>query len=169
MRLVQIWTRLEPNSSPGLCPGSTDTIHSFELKDQGNLITEEALSTSAIEGELLDRDSIRSSVARRLGLPISRALFLGQYFRSLSDIHLRERQLKVLKKMLKCYPEEFQGGLTNRKYAAMAKVSPETAKRDLKEMVDKGVIIPGTAGGRSVHYLLNRIPGKSHGKSITCE
>ena len=36
-------------------------------------------------------------------------------------------------------------------------------------MVDKGVIIPGTAGGRSVHYLLNRIPGMSHGKSITCE
>ena len=30
---------------------------SFEIKDQGDLITEEALSTSAIEGESPDRDS----------------------------------------------------------------------------------------------------------------
>ncbi|MCK5735666.1 MAG: Fic family protein, partial [Spirochaetaceae bacterium] len=73
---------------------------------------------------------------------ISKALFLGQYFISLSDIHLRDRQLKVLKKMLERYPEEFQGGLTNRKYVVITKVSSETAKRDLKEMVDKGVIIP---------------------------
>ena len=78
---------------------------------------------------------------------ISKTIFLGRYYRSLSDIHLRERQLKVLKKMLDRYPEEFQGGLTNRKYVAMTNVSSETAKRDLKEMLDKGLIIPGTAGG----------------------
>lgn len=97
---------------------------------------------------------------------ISKALFLGRYYRSLSDIHLRERQLKVLKKMLDRYPEEFQGGLTNRKYVAITNVSSETAKRDLKEMLDKGLIIPGTAGGRSVKYRLNRTPGQSSDKSI---
>lgn len=33
------------------------------------ILTEEALTTSEIEGELFRRDSVRSSVARRLGLP----------------------------------------------------------------------------------------------------
>jgi Fic family protein len=90
---------------------------------------------------------------------ISRTLFIGKYFRNISDIHLRERQLKVLKKMLEFYPEDFKGGLTNRKYVAMTRVSPETAKRDLKEMLDKGVLIRGNGKGRSVNYRLNRTPG----------
>ncbi len=36
---------------------------------QVDILTEEALTTSAIEGERLNRDSVRSSVARHLGLP----------------------------------------------------------------------------------------------------
>jgi len=35
---------------------------------QAEILTEEALKTSAIEGEILNRDSVRSSVARHLGL-----------------------------------------------------------------------------------------------------
>ncbi len=35
---------------------------------QAEILTEEAMQTSAIEGELLSRDSVRSSVARHLGL-----------------------------------------------------------------------------------------------------
>lgn len=36
---------------------------------QAEILTEEAVKTSAIEGEVLNRDSVRSSVARHLGLP----------------------------------------------------------------------------------------------------
>lgn len=36
---------------------------------QATALTEEALTTAAIEGDVLDRDSVRSSVARRLGVP----------------------------------------------------------------------------------------------------
>jgi len=36
---------------------------------QATILTEEAVTTSAIEGERLNRDSVRSSVARHLGLP----------------------------------------------------------------------------------------------------
>ena len=36
---------------------------------QAEILTEEAVKTAAIEGEILNRDSVRSSVARRLGLP----------------------------------------------------------------------------------------------------
>lgn len=41
----------------------------FALKLEADLICEEALTTAAIEGESLSRDHVRSSVARRLGLP----------------------------------------------------------------------------------------------------
>ena len=36
---------------------------------QAEVLTEEAVKTSAIEGEVLNRDAVRSSVARHLGLP----------------------------------------------------------------------------------------------------
>lgn len=43
----------------------------FELGEQAqaDILTEEAIQTSAIEGERLNRESVRSSVARHLGLP----------------------------------------------------------------------------------------------------
>jgi len=39
------------------------------LEAQAAILTEEAIKTSAIEGQVLDLNSLRSSVARRLGLP----------------------------------------------------------------------------------------------------
>lgn len=41
----------------------------WDSEAQAAILTEEALTTSAIEGERLNRDSVRSSVARHLGLP----------------------------------------------------------------------------------------------------
>ena len=43
----------------------------FGLHVQSELLTEEAFTTAAIEGEKLDRSAVRSSVARRLGLPVA--------------------------------------------------------------------------------------------------
>lgn len=45
----------------------------FELEGQAqaDVLTEEAIKTSAIEGERLNRDWVRSSVARHLGLPVA--------------------------------------------------------------------------------------------------
>ena len=41
----------------------------FSREAQADILTEEVVTTSAIEGERLNRDSVRSSVARHLGLP----------------------------------------------------------------------------------------------------
>lgn len=43
----------------------------LEGQAQADVLTEEAIKTSAIEGERLNRDSVRSSVARHLGLPVA--------------------------------------------------------------------------------------------------
>src|SRR5271163_779858 len=44
----------------------------FQLRAEAvlNTLTEEVLKSSEIEGETLDRDQVRSSIARRLGLDI---------------------------------------------------------------------------------------------------
>jgi len=45
----------------------------FELKNQANLeiLTQDVLNSTKIEGEILDKDQVRSSIARRLGLEVS--------------------------------------------------------------------------------------------------
>jgi Fic family protein len=49
----------------------------FELQKEAMLqtLTEEVIKTSEIEGEILDRDQVRSSIARRLGLDIAGSVF----------------------------------------------------------------------------------------------
>jgi Fic family protein len=45
----------------------------FELQNEANLeiLTQEIIKSTEIEGEFLDRDQVRSSIARKLGLEIA--------------------------------------------------------------------------------------------------
>ena len=67
---------------------------------------------------------------------------------------LNARQKKVINRLLDAGPEGFEGGLTNRKYKGMTKVSPETAKRDIADLMKKGILVRRAAGGRSISYDL---------------
>jgi Fic family protein len=71
----QIQTRLsEARKSQGLLLGKAEMIGLEGLQPHiRDSLTQEALTTSAIEGEKLDPESVRSSVARRLGLGTSGA------------------------------------------------------------------------------------------------
>ena len=48
---------------------STVASLGFPLESQAEILAEETVKTAAIEGEQLDARAVRSSVARRLGLP----------------------------------------------------------------------------------------------------
>lgn len=61
-----------------------------------------------------------------------------------------DRQRLVLTRML----GNWEGWLTTSKYATMAKCSSDTALRDVKELVEWGVLGRNEAGGRSVSYRL---------------
>ena len=61
---------------------------------------------------------------------------------------LNERQVKVLNRLL----DGFDGKLTNRKWAAIAKCSPDTALRDIHDLLTRGVLSKTGAGGRSTSY-----------------
>jgi Fic family protein len=67
---------------------------------------------------------------------------------------LNERQLKLVNRLL----DGFEGKLTSSKWAAIAKCSPDTALRDITDLLARGVLRKSDAGGRSTSYELNDLP-----------
>ena len=68
---------------------------------------------------------------------------------------LNERQVKLVNRLL----DGFEGKLTSSKWAAIAKCSPDTALRDITDLLAHGVLRKSNAGGRSTSYELNHSPG----------
>lgn len=64
---------------------------------------------------------------------------------------LNERQVKLLNRLL----DGFEGKLNSSKWAAIAKCSPDTALRDINDLLARGALRKSTAGGRSTNYELN--------------
>lgn len=81
-----------------------------------------------------------------------KASFWGRW----SGTSMNERQVRMLNKML----DGFEGNVTNRKWAAINHCSPDTALRDIKELVERGVLLSAGAGGRSTHYVLGAMQDK---------
>lgn len=63
-----------------------------------------------------------------------------------------ERQLKLINRLL----DGFEGKLSSSKWASIAKCSPDTALRDINELLTRGVLRKTASGGRSTGYELNR-------------
>lgn len=61
-----------------------------------------------------------------------------------------ERQQIMLNKLM----DNFEGNLNTSKWAKMAKTSPDTALRDITDLINKGILIKADSGGRSTHYIL---------------
>jgi len=60
----------------------------------------------------------------------------------------------VVNRLLEAGPGGFEGGLTNRKYRGITKTTRETAKRDMADLVAKGILMKNPGGGRSSNYDL---------------
>ena len=62
----------------------------FELQNEANLeiLTIEIVKSTEIEGELLDREQVRSSIARRLGLDISGLVYSERNVDGMVDLML---------------------------------------------------------------------------------
>lgn len=87
---------------------------------------------------------------------IKKALMLAKFWRVFRDTSFNNRQKKIIEKLLEFEPQGFEGGLTNRKYVSITKISPETAKRDLADLEEKGVLKRNESKGRSTSYRLNK-------------
>ena len=63
---------------------------------------------------------------------------------------MNERQLKLLNRLL----DGFEGKLTSSKWAVIAKCSPDTALRDINQLLALGALKKSPGGGRSTGYEL---------------
>jgi len=63
---------------------------------------------------------------------------------------VNERQRLVINRLL----DDFQGFLSTSKYAKLAKCSTDTALRDLKDLLDRKILVQNPGGGRSTSYRL---------------
>jgi Fic family protein len=72
----------------------------------------------------------------------------------LKGVSLNDRQLQMIERLL----DGFEGKLTAAKWATMTKSSPDTALRDLNDLIAKGVVQRDPVGGRSTSYSL-RVDG----------
>ena len=64
---------------------------------------------------------------------------------------LNPRQAKVLNRLLE---GNFEGKLTSTKWAKLTNASQDTASRDIADLLEKGILRKGDAGGRSTAYEL---------------
>jgi Fic family protein len=86
---------------------------------------------------------------------LANVLRKARFWEAIAGLPLNERQRKVVNRLL----DGFEGKLTSSKWAALAKTSPDTALRDINDLVARGVLVKDEGGGRSTSYSLARLDG----------
>jgi Fic family protein len=81
-------------------------------------------------------------------------LVKARFWQRWASLPLNERQVAMLNRL----QDGFEGKLTSSKWAAIAKCSPDTALRDINDLLARGVLRKSDAGGRSTSYELNDAP-----------
>ena len=79
---------------------------------------------------------------------LSSVMAKAHFWDAIKDRPLNDRQQLVLNRLL----DGFEGKLTSSKWAKLAKCSQDTASRDIDDLVRKGILVRGEAGGRSTSY-----------------
>jgi len=87
---------------------------------------------------------------------IEQVVLKTKFHDKIRHLKLNEKQRKVINRLLDAGEENFEGGLTNKKYRALTKTDSVTASRHLKDMLNKAIIreIEGFSG-RSTRYELD--------------
>ena len=77
----------------------------------------------------------------------------ARFWERAKDTSLSERQRKILNRLL----DGFEGKLTSSKWAKLTKCSPDTALRDINDLIGKGILMREPGGGRSTSYALTKV------------
>jgi Fic family protein len=78
----------------------------------------------------------------------------AKFWERVRGVSINDRQSLVLNRLL----EGFEGKLTTSKYAKLTKSSPDTALRDIAHLVEQGILVRSSQGGRSTSYGLANFP-----------
>ncbi|UXS05407.1 hypothetical protein [Agrobacterium tumefaciens] len=113
-----------------------------------SITSEESLDiTSWIEWFL---DRLGNAVGEAL-LTLDNVMLKNNFGQAHAASELHSRQAKVINRLLE---GNFQGKLTSTKWAKLTNASQETASHDIADLIEKGVLQKGEAGGRSTAYEL---------------
>jgi Fic family protein len=82
---------------------------------------------------------------------LSKVLLKAAFWKRREGQTFNDRQRDMINRLL----DGFQGKLTSSKWAIVEKCSPDTALRDINQLVEMGVLAKGEAGGRSTTYQLS--------------
>jgi Fic family protein len=74
----------------------------------------------------------------------------ARFWESHATVSFNDRQRLLVNKLI----DGFEGKLTSSKWAKLAKCSQDTALRDILSLVECGVLVKDSAGGRSTSYSL---------------
>ncbi|MBR9972688.1 Fic family protein [Magnetospirillum sp. J10] len=79
---------------------------------------------------------------------IADVLIKAEFWQSFAHEPLSERQKKVLNRFL----DGFEGSLTAKKWAALAKCSIDTAQRDINDLLERKLLVKGPGGSKNTCY-----------------
>jgi Fic family protein len=84
---------------------------------------------------------------------VQKILLKASFWNAHETTGLNQRQHLMLNKLL----EGFEGKLKTSKWAKIAKCSPDTALRDIRDLIHKGILQQEKEGGRSTNYELVQV------------
>ena len=90
---------------------------------------------------------------------LSQVLDKAAFWQTYGQFGLTERQ----KQIINIYLDGYEGKLTVKNWAKHAKISPDTAARDIKDLIEKGILEPQPGKVRDVNYGI-----RCNGKVIVC-
>ncbi len=105
-----------------------------------------------LERAVIESDSLLSGV-------LNKAIFWKNH----SGTAITERQRTILN----IYLNGYEGKLTSKNWSKLAKVSLDTANRDIKDLVAKNILIPVQGRVRDISYSLNYVPSDTKNRNFT--
>ncbi|MFZ4561236.1 MAG: Fic family protein [Saprospiraceae bacterium] len=81
---------------------------------------------------------------------LEKVIYKHKFWLLHAQVALNDRQRKILNMLL----EDFEGVLNTTKWAKIGKCSPDTALRDIQDLIGKGILVQSAQGGRSTKYVL---------------
>lgn len=95
------------------------------------------------------------------GNQLASVLSRARLWQRISQRPVNDRQRAIINLLL----GDFRGHLTTSKYAKLAKCSTDSALRDIRDLLARGVVVRNPGGGRSTSYRLAAAEPRSSGQA----